>query len=313
VATLLLLQTRGQVTAAEVAAELEVSERTARRDLEGLAMAGLPVYSVAGRNGGWRLLGDGRTDLSGLTASEVRALFLVAGTAQASPDVRAALRKLTKALPEPFRESAENAAAALVIDQRGWYGPSTHHQPATFLDAVQTSMVESQEIALGYVAGDGRASTRTVQPLGLVSKGPTWYLIADTSAGLRTFRVDRISAVDPTGRPATRPPGFDLHAAWELVRSRVAEMAPTVTASGWASPHVIGIARSVLGQRLRIGPPAPDGRIPIEVTGSHAIGLAGQLAGFGAAIEIVEPPVVRERLAEIGQELVERYRTRVSR
>ncbi|MBL8777391.1 MAG: HTH domain-containing protein [Acidimicrobiales bacterium] len=54
-AVLLMLQRLGQVTAAEVAAELEVSERTARRDLEALGMAGIPVYSVAGRGGGWRL------------------------------------------------------------------------------------------------------------------------------------------------------------------------------------------------------------------------------------------------------------------
>src|SRR6476469_10950632 len=94
VAILLLLQSRGQVTAAEVAAELEVSERTARRDLDALGVAGLPIYSRQGRNGGWQLLGGGRTDLSGLTAAEARALFLVAGPASAPPEVRTALRKL---------------------------------------------------------------------------------------------------------------------------------------------------------------------------------------------------------------------------
>ena len=104
VAILLLLQARGQVTAAEVAEELEVSERTARRDLEALGMAGLPIYSLQGRNGGWRLAGGGRTDLSGLTAAEARALFLVAGpSSAATPEVKAALRKLVRALPEPFR------------------------------------------------------------------------------------------------------------------------------------------------------------------------------------------------------------------
>ncbi len=81
VAILLLLQRRGQVTAAEVAEELEVSERTARRDFEALGTAGIPVYAQPGRNGGWRLAGGGTTDLSGLTGAETRALFLVAGPA----------------------------------------------------------------------------------------------------------------------------------------------------------------------------------------------------------------------------------------
>src|SRR3954468_24516200 len=123
VAILLMLQTRGQVTAAEVAQELEVSERTARRDLDALGMAGLPIYSLQGRNGGWRLAGGGRPDLSGLTAAEARALFLVAGpSSSATPQVKAALRKLVRALPEPLRPSAEAASTAVVVDPTGWDG-----------------------------------------------------------------------------------------------------------------------------------------------------------------------------------------------
>src|SRR5690349_3526017 len=124
VAILLLLQQRGQVTAAEVAEELEISERTARRDLDALGVAGLPIYSRQGRNGGWQLAGGGRTDLSGLTASEARALFLVAGPASAAtPEVKAALRKLVRALPEPFRPAAQAASQAVVVDPAGWDHP----------------------------------------------------------------------------------------------------------------------------------------------------------------------------------------------
>ena len=134
-AILLLLQRREQVTAAEVALELEVSERTARRDLDALAMAGVPVYSMQGRGGGWRLLGGARTDLSGLTASEARALFLVAGPAStATPAVKAALRKLVRALPEPFRAQAEAAATSVVVDPRHWGSSQVEHRPPRFLD-----------------------------------------------------------------------------------------------------------------------------------------------------------------------------------
>src|SRR3954451_3355003 len=112
-----MLQSRGQVTAAEVAAELEISERTARRDLEALGVAGLPIYSRQGRNGGWQLAGGGRTDLSGLTAAEARALFLVAGpSSAATPEVKAALRKLVRALPEPLRNDVEVASTSVVVD-----------------------------------------------------------------------------------------------------------------------------------------------------------------------------------------------------
>ena len=100
VATVLLMQSRGRVTAAELAAELGVSVATARRDLEALSGAGVPVYPQQGRGGGWQLVGGARTDLSGLTAAEAQALFLLAGPAASiAPEVKSALRKLVRALP----------------------------------------------------------------------------------------------------------------------------------------------------------------------------------------------------------------------
>ena len=130
VALLLILQRKGHVTAAEVAAELEISERTARRDLEALGTAGLPIYSTQGRNGGWQLLGGARTDLSGLNAAEARALFLVAGPASAAtPAVKAGLRKLLRALPETMRDEAETAAKSIVVDTTRW-GQRHEERPA---------------------------------------------------------------------------------------------------------------------------------------------------------------------------------------
>ena len=146
VATLLFLQSRGRATVAEVAAELEVSPRTARRDLEALAMAGVPVYSQAGRGGGWSLVGGARTDLSGLTAAEARALFLVAGPGAATPEVKAALRKLVRALPETFRASAEAAGGAVIIDASDWDRPPI--QPPAHLAALQQAVVEGVQVRI---------------------------------------------------------------------------------------------------------------------------------------------------------------------
>src|SRR6266576_7200824 len=116
VATLLLMQSRGRVTATELASELEVSVATARRDLEALSAAGIPVYPQPGRGGGWSLVGGARTDLSGLSATEAQALFLLVGPAAAvSGEAKAALRKLVRALPQTFRADAEAAASATMI------------------------------------------------------------------------------------------------------------------------------------------------------------------------------------------------------
>jgi predicted DNA-binding transcriptional regulator YafY len=309
-AVLMLLQARGRVTAAQVAAELEVSERTARRDLDALAMAGVPVFSTQGRNGGWELIGEARTDLSGLTADEARALFLVAGPAsEATPQVKAALRKLVSALPEPFRPAAEAAGSAVVVDSTGWgTRPDLGERPPpVHLDDLQRAVVEGEQVDLGYVARSQEATTRRVHPLGLAAKRSVWYLVADTEKGMRTFRVDRVTAVTRTGEPVVRPEGFDLAEAWRMVTSEVDRWRPAVTAQAAADPERLEIMRWVLGRRLRIGPPRPDGRVAVEVDGSQSHALAAELAGWGAALEVLGPPEVREVLASIGAQLTELY------
>jgi predicted DNA-binding transcriptional regulator YafY len=304
VAILLLLQSRTQVTAAEVAEELEISERTARRDLEALSMAGVPVYSRQGRNGGWQLVGGARTDLSGLTAAEARALFLVAGpSSSTTPELKAALRKLVRALPEPFRQRAEAASGAVVVDPVGWSRTAVERPAPRFLEPVQHAVVEGEQVRLGYVARDGAPSERVVHPLGLASKGPAWYLVADTDAGLRTFKVDRMTSVEGTGERVVRPEGFDLAEAWRMITEEVGRRQLPARARGFVEPGSVGVLRMILGTRLRVGPAGDDGRVEVEVSGWSDVALAGELAGVGAALEVVDPPAVRGELARIANEL----------
>lgn len=306
VAILMLLQTRGKVTTAEVAGELEVSERTARRDLDALGQAGLPVYSQPGRGGGWMLLGDGTTDLTGLTEAEARALFLVAGPAPASPPLKAALRKLVRALPEPLRDQATAASSAVVVDPVGWDRVAS--TVPRWLDAVQDVVVSGRQIELGYVARDRAATTRRVHPLGLAAKGAVWYLVAHTERGMRTFRVDRITSVSETDEPVVRPEGFVLEDAWRLIADRVDAMRAPVVATGAMDASMVGIARGRFGTRLRVAGAAEDGRIEFEVRGHSDRALAAELAGFGGLVEVAEPEGVRTALALIGDQLVARYR-----
>ena len=306
VATLLILQARGRVTAAELADELEVSERTARRDLEALAMAGIPVYSQAGRNGGWSLVGGARTDLSGLTAAEARTLFLVAGPSSAvTPEAKAALRKLVQALPETFRAEAEAAASAVVLDPTRWGATSAPRPP--HLDALQEAVVAGVQVRLGYADRDRNETERTVHPLGLVAKSSVWYLVADTAAGMRTFRVGRVRSVTPTGDPVVRPEGFDLAETWQSVVEAMDERRGAFRAVVHAEPQAVGWLRGRFGTQAVVGETLADGRVEVEIGAWSAGALAGDLAAFGDHVEVVAPQEVRDHLARMGADLVGRY------
>src|SRR5579859_2290437 len=159
VSVLLLLQARGQVTAAAVAAELEVSVATARRDLAALSTAGIPVYPQAGRGGGWSLVGGARTDLSGLSGPEAQALFRLAGPAASiSADAKAALRKLVQALPAPFRDEARAAAEATHIDPARWGSPEPSRPE--LVDMLQAAVARRRKVRLAYGGRAGPPSER---------------------------------------------------------------------------------------------------------------------------------------------------------
>lgn len=308
VATLLLLQSRGRVTAAAVADELEVSVKTARRDLEALSMAGIPVYSQAGRGGGWSLLGGARTDLSGLTAAEARTLFLLAGpSATVAPEAKAALRKLVQALPATFRADAEAAAAAVKIDASSW-GSNAARSPA-HLDALQGAVIDARQVRLGYIDRTGAETERQVHPLGLVSKAGVWYLVGDTDAGLRTFRVDRVRGVHVTDAPATRPVDFDLDAAWRAITDEVQERRTSVRATVRIAADRLPWLRGQFGSDLGDATDVGNGLVDVPVGAARAEQLAEQLAGWGRGIEVIDPPEVREHLSRLGAELTALYRS----
>lgn len=306
VATLLFLQRRGRVSAAEVAEELEVSIKTARRDLEALSIAGIPVYSQPGRNGGWELVGGARTDLTGLTAAEARTLFLVAGPSSAiTPAAKAALRKLVRALPETFRAEAEKAASAVVLDPARWGRPTPKTPP--YLEALQQAVIEGVQVELGYTDAKGATTERIVHPLGLVSKGTTWYLVADTESGRRTFRVWRVQSAKLTELPAARPADFDLAAAWAEIVATVDERRGLRDVIGHIDPDLLVWLRRHFGSRLRVGDETTDGRVQVTVSfpESHD-DPARELCSYADGLEVISPPDVRSRLAEMGARLVAR-------
>ncbi|MBB4910746.1 helix-turn-helix transcriptional regulator [Actinophytocola algeriensis] len=306
VATLLLMQARGRVTAAEVAAELEVSVATARRDLEALSTAGIPVYPQQGRGGGWSLVGGARTDLSGLTAAEAQALFLLVGPAAAvAPEVKAALRKLVRALPDTFRADAEAAADAVVLDPARWGERAVPRSPV--VELLQGAVVRRRRVRFSYAARNRERAERTVEPWGLVDKDEIWYLVAGTERGQRTFRVDRMDGVEVTAGTFERPVDFDLSSVWERVVSEVEQRRSLVSATVLVAARFVFVLQDQYGRHCEVLDTVGDGRVRVRLAAPTPLMIAQPLAGWGAMVEVEDSPGVRAELARLGAELVARY------
>lgn len=310
VAALLLLQRRGRVTAAELAAELEVSVPTARRDLEALSAAGVPVYPQRGRGGGWQLVGGARTDLTGLTATEAEALLWLLGPATGgSPASRTVVRKLLQALPAPMRADAEAAGRAVVVDPRRWGGDGDAAEP-TGLGAWREAVLRRRRVRLHYRDARGRVSERDVDPWGAVEKDGTWYLVGGTDAGRRTFRLERVQALEPTDRPAAVPADLDLEEAWAATVEEVERRRSGTTAVLAAERRWLGVLRAQFGRHLEVvgdleeGPAGPGELCRVRVAASSTLDLARTLAGWGGGIQVLDPPELRAHLLRIGGELV---------
>jgi predicted DNA-binding transcriptional regulator YafY len=305
---MLLLQTRGQLPASELAERLEVSVRTVMRDVEALSAAGVPVYTVRGPHGGIALLPGYRTDVTGLTAEESRALFvLLSGRAHAElglgQAIGSALRKLMAALPAPYRPAADLASRRILIDPARWREPPV--RPAADLSALQRAVFADRRLRLRYRhSEDGRVRSYTLDPYGLVNKAGVWYLVADHRGEPKLFRADRVRGASVLDEPVQRRAGLELAEVWDSLRRRIDDIPTPVAVT-------VSISRQILGRFLRVhqadlaGPPPAEPatepgsdpeRVRVELQ-FRSLGAAEALLMFGTDAEVLSPPELRQNLA----------------
>jgi predicted DNA-binding transcriptional regulator YafY len=284
VSLLLLLQTRGQLTAAEIGERLEVSERTVHRDVASLAAAGVPVEAVRGPAGGYRLAGGYRTRLTGLTGDEAEALFAAGMPGPAAElglghELAAARLKLLAALPAELQERASRASRLFHLDTRGWFRAEDR---VPHLPELSAGVWRGTRVRMRYREG-AKVVRRTIDPLGLVLKGGAWYLVARRSAGMRVYRVSRIVSVHTLDETFERPDGFELGAFWSEWSRAFEESLPRVEVK----------VRSGDGVRTLVFESLADAHRSVLRAGSR--------------FEVLEPPELRARVAETARELVALY------
>lgn len=298
----LLLQARSSMTGAELARELEVSERTVTRDAAALSEAGVPVYADRGRSGGYRLIGGYRTRLTGLGRDEAEALFL-SGLPGALRDMglqdaaSAARLKVSAALLPSLQDAPHSAAQRFHLDAPGWY-----QEPRTpeLLPVIAEAVWADRRIRASYRRRDTEVE-RELEPYGLVLKAGVWYLCARAEGTFRVYRIDRFSAAEADGEVFARDEGFDLPGFWaeraaEFARSILrAEVVVRVTEAGTERlPYVTD--RAAAEEALASAPP-PDarGRVTLTLPVESLDVAYSQLLTLGAEAEVLSPSTLRER------------------
>lgn len=323
VALVLLLQVHGKLSVPALAERLEASERTVRRDLEALSLAGVPVYAERGRNGGWRLLGGHRIDLSGLTSGEAEALLVALdpGTVALGPAIAAYLaaarRKVLAALPEALRAEVEAKAARVLVDPTRWGRPEAvadrfggeGHVDA-HLDALRRAVGAGVQVELDYERPGRSPTRRRLHPHGLVCKRGVWYLVATAEAGLRTFRLSRVRAVVVTGDRVEQPADFDLAAVWSRLQEGLLERtpAPVVVEADVAGPALARLQATVGSWwPVEVGARDDEGFVRVVLRLPSPVAAASELAGLGDQIRVRSPEEVRRELWALGAGLAARY------
>jgi predicted DNA-binding transcriptional regulator YafY len=315
VALLFTLQRRRSATAAELASELGVSERTMHRDLAALREAGVPLWTEQGRHGGFRLVDGWRAGLDGLTAREAVALFAL-GVPSALAGLgldtagSAARAKVAAGMPAELREHAALVAGRFHLDAPGWFG-SADEPPA--LATVVQAVWAQRRLAVSYHRRD-KVASRELEPFGLVLKAGVWYLVARVVSddALRTYRVSRILSASPVDVAFERPADFDLARWWSTSAAAFEQVARPLRVKARLSRDAVRELRRVFGGEhladtvVSLGSPDAEGWASAELAlEGGEIGL-GQLVALSPGVEVLEPVELRAALAGIGAEIAAR-------
>ncbi|MCL7458821.1 helix-turn-helix transcriptional regulator [Micromonospora echinofusca] len=316
ISLVLLLQARETMTAAELARELEVSERTVYRDVLALSAAGVPVYADRGRAGGYRLLGGYRTRLTGLTRDEAEALFLAglpgpAGDMGLADAVASAELKVLAALPPSLRDAPVRTGQRFHLDVPGWFREAG---PPPWLTELAGAVWRDRVVELRYRRGD-REVEREAHPYGLILKNGVWYLVGRVGGAYRTYRVDRVTHVGVQTATFDRDAGFDLAGYWrtqaeEFLRGMLrAEVTVRLSPVGLRRLRFVADAPFAYDEALAAAG-EPDGqgwvvtRLPVE---SVDVAYA-QLLSLGPEVEVLGPPELRELMVDAARRSAAVYR-----
>jgi len=295
----LLLQARGRMTGRDMAKRLEVSARTLQRDMDALSAAGVPVFALRGSRGGWQLDENWRTQVPGLDEAELRALLMaqprVLGDAGLVAAADRALGKLMAALPASMRDRATSIRQRLHVDTTAWRGTT---EDLSMLPIVQDAVARDRKLSLKYSRGNGQSVERIVDPLGLVAKGSTWYLVAAIDQSIRTYRVSRIENTKLLDAKSQRPVNFDLAQYWQKSTEEFKDGWQRFEVTLRVHPETLKwMMKWRAVSLLRSEQPDPEGWEMLRIQFEEEDQACFVVLGMGSRADVIAPARLRERVA----------------
>jgi predicted DNA-binding transcriptional regulator YafY len=311
---MMLLQARGRMTAQELAGELEVSVRTIYRDLDALSMAGVPVYAERGPGGGCALLDRYRTTLTGLNQDEMRALFMLSVPAPLAElgvdhELKAALLKLSAALPATRRGVEERVRQRIHLDSEGWFEA---REPVPHLRTIQQALWQDQRLQIVYRLRFEAQAEWQVEPYGLVAKANVWHLICAREDFLRVYRVSRVLDARLLDQTFERPVGFDLTAFWQEWCAAAEENRSIYLVRVRVSPGFVPWLPHYFGQALgdddaSAGPTDAEGWVMVPLQFESLEDARDRILACGGGVEVLAPVALRLSVWDHGTQTASLY------
>jgi predicted DNA-binding transcriptional regulator YafY len=311
---LLLLQAHGRMTAGDLALELEVSERTILRDVTALSTAGIPIFTLCGPGGGIELVENYRTSLTGLTESEIQALFTVSMPQPLEQlglvePFRAALRKLSASLPVSHSQASLLSRQRIHLDPVHWLSRS---ERTPFLSLIYQGLLQERMLHIIYQGFFDARLEMTIAPYGLVSKAGEWQLVGKCQDHMRVLRVAYILQVEVLEQDFQYPLDFVLERFWTQWLAENTAQTSEYPVKVRCKSSLLPVLESYFG--VVINPnenkdtsSTPDGWLTLSLPFSTFFQARRRIMSWGGDIEVLDPLPLRLSVRDFAQQIIVVY------
>lgn len=309
ISILMLLQIHKKLTASELSKRLEVSVRTIYRDIDTLSGIGVPIVADKGINGGIKLIGDYKTSITGINKNELFSLFLPTGDKILEDLGKEKLKDSTilKILGDSSSDELkefENLQNYIYVDMNTWNEPSTILN-TDILSVLQNAIWNSNTLKILYRKKD-EVKEIELNPLGLVCKRGTWYLVAINNELIKTYKVTSIESALLTPNTFTRPDNFNLKSYWIDSTKSFKSLIPKFTFTFKINPKILNNIKE--RQFITISEIVEKDDNTYLIIKFDSLWQGVEFAfGYGKSIEIVEPIEAISEIRKKAEEVLQLY------